>query len=151
MIEKIFDKYPNATKQDLMRILTEAEQHYGCLSDEVLRRIGFYLHLSEAEVRDAVLLHNAPVSQKPQGAHHIKICCGTACHVKGSRRIINKIMETLEIEPGQHTANGMFSFEVTPCQDACRLAPLVSIDGEIYMDSTPDSVVQVINKLKNKD
>lgn len=146
----IFDKYPAANPDDLTAILADVHNHIGYLPKEALQQVGIYLSLPENMVVQAAQA-NAEFRFLPQGRHHIKVCCGTACHVKGAHRILNNIAETLEIEPGQKTLDGCFSLEITTCQNACKLAPLVGINGEVYMDSTPESIVQVIDKLKMID
>lgn len=143
----IFEKYPAADQDDLPAILDDVHAHIGYLPKEALQQVGIYLGLSENRVVE-VAQAKPGFKFLPQGQHHIKVCCGTACHVKGAHRILNKIAEKLEIEPGQKTPDGLFSLEITTCQNACKLAPLVGIDGEVYMDSTPESIVQVIDKLK---
>lgn len=149
-MQSVFDKYPAADQNDLLAILNDVQQHLGYLSKEALCEVSAFLHLPEKKVIE-VAQASAMFKFVPQGRHHIKVCCGTACHVKGAHRILNKITETLEIEPGQKTPDSLFSLEITTCQNTCKLAPLVGINGEVYMDSTPDSIVQVIDKLRKLD
>lgn len=149
-MQSIFDKYPAADQQDILAILEDVQQHIGYLPKEALLEVSAFLQLPEKKVIEAAQA-NAGFMFLPQGRHHIKVCCGTACHVKGAHRILDKVIETLEIEPGQKTSDGLFSLEITACQNACKLAPLVGIDGEVYMDSTSENIVQIIDKLKTVD
>lgn len=149
-MQNIFAKYPAADQNDLLAILNDVQRHIGYLSKEALFAVSEFLHLPEKKIIE-IAQAGERFKFLPQGRHHIRVCCGTACHVKGAHRILDKVTGTLEIEPGQKTADGLFSLEITTCQNACKLAPLVSIDGEVYMDSTPESIVQVIDKLMTID
>ena len=78
------------------------------------------------------------------------VCRGTACHVKGSEKILKAIQNTLKIEPGQTTRDGLFSLEVVACIGACGLSPVINISGEFYARVTPDSVREILKTLKSE-
>lgn len=149
-LQKIFADYPAADPKDLLAILGDIQQHLGYLSEEALLATATFLQLPELKVLE-IAQTNTAFKFMPQGRHHIKVCCGTACHLKDGQSILKKITETLAIEPGQKTSDGVFSLEITTCRNICKFGPLVDIDHEVYLKSTPDSIVKVIDKLKKRD
>jgi len=86
----------------------------------------------------------------PLGSTKISLCLGTACYVRGSGQILEKLKENLGINEGETTSDGMFSLEAARCLGACALAPVMMINGEVYGRLTPDEAVKVIQRIKNK-
>ena len=79
------------------------------------------------------------------GRHHIQVCRGTACHVKGSAAVLEALCRHLKIQPGQTTRDGLFSLEVVACIGACGLAPVIAVDGEFHAGVTPDAVAGIVD------
>ena len=86
-------------------------------------------------------------SLKPQGKYKISVCLGTACFVKGSQKIMDRLTERLKIEPGQTTKDGMFTIDQTRCVGACGLAPVFTVNGEVYGKATVQKLDQVLDEL----
>ncbi len=84
----------------------------------------------------------------PQGKHTIKCCRGTACHVKEGKKIAETISEVLEIQEGETSGDGLFTFETVACLGTCFLAPVVMIDNEYFGDLTTNKITKIINKYK---
>ena len=93
----------------------------------------------------------AQFSLHPKGEYLISVCLGTACYVKGSQSVLDKLSEVLEIPVGGTTPDGRFTLEATRCLGACGLAPVMMINGEVYGRLTPDAVPGIIAKYKAKD
>jgi len=87
---------------------------------------------------------------KPKGKHHIQVCLGTACYVKGADKVIERFKEKLNIEEGKTTKDGMFSLEAVRCIGACGLAPAIVIDNEVYGKMDTKKVDELIEKYKEE-
>ena len=88
---------------------------------------------------------------KPKGKYHIAVCLGTACYVKGSQKIMDRLLERLQIQAGETTPDGKFSIEETRCVGACGLAPVFTVNGEVYGKATVQKLDQVIDELMKEE
>lgn len=112
-------------------VLHKAQEIYGYLPIEVQEMISEGLNVPLAEIYGIVTFYTQ-FSLEPKGEYHIAVCLGTACYVKGSGAILEKLKERLGIEVGGCTPDGKFSLEATRCIGACGLAPVLSINDEVY-------------------
>ncbi len=129
--------------------LQRAQAIYGYLPKEVQQIIADELGLSLAQVYGVATFYSQ-FSLYPKGKYQIGICLGTACYVKGSGDVYNKLHEILGISGGEVTPDKMFSLDATRCVGCCGLAPVMTINGEVYGRVTPDSVVEIIEKYKKE-
>ncbi len=148
-IEPIVSKYPAGRREALIPLLQEVQEAHGYLSREAVVRIGAHLRLPASKVYGVATFYNQFRFQ-PLGRHHVQVCRGTACHVKGSRQALAAIERTLQIKPGQTSRDGLFSLEVVACLGACGLAPLMAVNGEFYAGATSDRVLKVLRALKRE-
>lgn len=134
----------------LMPVLQEAQAIYGYLPIEVQQMIaeGMGVHLSEVY---GVATFYSQFSLTPKGEHVISVCLGTACYVKGADKVLAAIEEELGIKSGECTPDGLFSIEACRCLGACGLAPVMTVDGEVYGKCTPESAVEVIRQYAQKE
>ncbi|MBN2199514.1 MAG: NADH-quinone oxidoreductase subunit NuoE [Candidatus Aminicenantes bacterium] len=116
---------------DLIPVLQKIQGAQGYLSPESIRRVSRWLRISENEIYGVATFFAQFRFQKP-GRHVIKVCLGTACHVRGGEQILDVLKRRLNIEPGAVTADGLYQLERVACLGCCALAPVVSIDGKIY-------------------
>lgn len=125
----------------LMPVLQKAQDIYGYLPIEVQKIISEGLGVSLEEIYGVVTFY-AQFSLMPKGQYKIGVCLGTACYVKGSGDILNKIKEILKIDVGECTPDGKFSLEATRCIGACGLAPVFTVNDDVYgrvkLDEVPD-------------
>ena len=112
-------------------VLHRAQEIYGYLPIEVQEMISEGLGAPLAEIYGIVTFYTQ-FTLEPKGEHHIGICLGTACYVKGSGDILNKFKERLSIDVGGCTPDGKFSLEATRCIGACGLAPVLTVNDEVY-------------------
>ena len=141
----------NANKHDksrLMAVMQEAQGIYGYLPYEVQKMIADGMNIPIEKVFGVSTFY-AQFSLSPKGEYDISVCLGTACYVKGAQPIIDKISEILGIEPGECTADGKFSLEECRCIGACGLAPVFTINGEVYGKITADDVPGILAKYMN--
>jgi NADH-quinone oxidoreductase E subunit len=148
-IQTVLEKHPNAKRESLIAILQEVQDVEGYLSHEAICRIGEHLKLPSAKVFGVATFYNQFRFVKP-GVFKIQLCRGTACHVKGSLKVLEAVKNELKIEPGQTTKDGLFSLEVVACIGACGLAPVVAINGEFHASVTPEAVKKILNSYREK-
>lgn len=138
-----------AQKGALMPILQKAQEIYGYLPEKVLIAISEELDIPLSEVYGVVTFYSQ-FSLTPKGEHKISVCMGTACYVKGAGDILNKICEKVGCEPGECSDNGKFSVDAVRCIGACGLAPVVTIDDEVFGRLTADDVDRVLAKFMDE-
>jgi iron-hydrogenase subunit gamma len=130
-LEPILQKYPRASRDILIPILQEVQQANGFLSRDAVILIGRHLSLPASKIYGVATFYNQFRFQAP-GMYHIQVCRGTACHVKGSARLLETLMRTLKIEPGRTTRDRLFSLETVACMGACALSPVMCINGAFH-------------------
>ena len=129
-------------------VLHEAQNIYGYLPIEVQTMIAEGLNVPLAEIYGIVTFYTQ-FSLNPKGKYHIGVCLGTACYVKGSGDILEKIKEILGIDVGECTPDGLFSIEATRCIGACGLAPVLTVNDDVYGRLVVDDVEGIIAKYRN--
>lgn len=118
-------------RDNLIPLLQEVQDRYSFLSPDAVRQVAEHLELSENDVYGVATFY-AQFRFTPPGLHHVRVCQGTACHVRGSGMILEAISRTTGIEPGQTSADGKYSLERVACFGSCALAPVVVLDDKVY-------------------
>ena len=147
-LEEILLKHKD-DKDNLIQILNEVQEGYGYIPLEAQKAISEKLGISIAEVYGVITFYSR-FTLKPKGKYNIAICLGTACYVKGSEKILDKFKEKLGINVGETTKDGMFSIEATRCIGACGLAPVFTVNEDVYGKATIEKVDEVLELYKNK-
>lgn len=148
-LQEIIEKYKN-TRGALIPVLHEAQEVYGYLPLSVQKKISEGLNIPLTEIYGVVTFYTQ-FSLKPKGEYKIQVCLGTACYVKGSGQILDKLKEKLGIDVGDCTEDGKFSLDACRCIGACGLAPVMMINEDVYGRLSPDDIEGIIEKYKNKD
>ena len=148
-IEEILTKYEK-DKSNLIQILNEVQEHYGYVPTKAQMAISEYLEIEMAEIYGVITFYSR-FTLKPKGKYHIAICLGTACFVKGSEKLLDTAKEALKIKEGETTEDGKFSLEATRCIGACGLAPVFTVNDEVYGKATPELMKKVIGEYMNKE
>ncbi len=141
-VEAILDKYHRETGQ-LVSILQDIQAEYNWLPKEALIQVSEGLGIPLSRVFSVATFFRA-FSLVPKGRHTITICMGTACHVRGSPRILDRVRQILGIEPGGTTSDLKFSLETVNCLGCCALGPIVVVDGEYHGRMTASGVKELI-------
>ncbi len=136
-------------KGAVIPVLHEAQEIYGYLPIEVQKMISEGLDVPLAEIYGIVTFYTQ-FSLSPKGKYHIGVCLGTACYVKGSGDILDKIKEILGIDVGECTPDGLFSIEATRCIGACGLAPVLTVNDDVYGRLVVDDVEGIIKKYREE-
>ncbi len=129
----------------ILPVLQEAQDVYGYLPVEVQTMIADGLGVSLEEVFGVSTFYSQ-FSLTPKGKYNISICLGTACYVKGAAAVLDKLSSVLGIQPEECTADGKFSLTACRCIGACGLAPVLTVNGDVYGRLTPDEVEQILAK-----
>ena len=132
----------------VMPVLQEAQEIYGYLPIEVQTMVAEGLNVSLEEVYGVSTFYSQ-FALSPKGKYNISVCLGTACYVKGSGDILNKLSEQLGIGAEECTADGQFSLTACRCIGACGLAPVITVNEDVYGRLTVDDVPYILNKYKN--
>jgi len=132
---------PGAT----MPVLQKAQEIFGYLPEEVQVLIAEGLNLPLSEIYGVATFYSQ-FALNPKGQYQVAICMGTACYVKGSADVLAKVEEKLGIMAGGITADGRFSIDATRCIGACGLAPVLTINEDVYGRLTPEQVPAILDK-----
>ena len=145
--EKLCEVIKKHKDQDgaLIPVLHEAQEIYGYLPIEVQQKIAEGLGISMAEVYGVVTFYTQ-FSINPKGQYKIGVCLGTACYVKGSGNILDKIKDKLGIDVDECTPDGKFSIDATRCIGACGLAPVMTINDDVYGRLVPEDIDGILEK-----
>ncbi len=127
--------------------MQDISEELGYLPEELLREISVEMEVPLSQLYSLATFYNS-FRLEPLGEHHVCVCMGTACHVKGSPRIAETLERELGITAGQTSSDQKFTLETVNCLGACALAPLVTIDGEYYGKSDQNKVKKLIEKYK---
>ncbi|MEW5945965.1 MAG: NADH-quinone oxidoreductase subunit NuoE [bacterium] len=143
-LERIVEKY-RGSPGALIPVLQEAQEALGYLSPETLKGIARGLKTPLSRVYGVATFY-AQFHLKPKGKHSIKVCQGTACHVKGAGRILQTLENHLKVKAGNPTKDMRFQLETVACLGTCFLAPVVMIDTDYYGTQTPKTARKITRK-----
>ena len=147
-MEGVFKTY-KPVQDNLIQILNEVQDHYGYIPEHAQKEISEFLNIPMAKIYGVITFYSR-FTLKPKGKYNIAVCLGTACYVKGSQKIMDRLKDRLKIEAGETTPDGKFSIEETRCVGACGLAPVFTVNGEVYGKATVQKLDQVLDELNNK-
>jgi NADH:ubiquinone oxidoreductase subunit E len=138
------------SESHLISILHKVQSHFGFLSEERLNAVAQLAQIPLAKVTGiATFYHYFRLT--PRGKHIINVCMGTACYVKGSEKICQKLTEALGIRFGETTKDGLFTLEAARCLGTCGLAPVIMIDEHVYGPIGPSDIALILDKYKKQE
>ena len=141
-LEEILLRYEKKERY-LIPVLQEAQEEYGYLPVEVMKEIALGLNLSLSQVYGVVTFYSQ-FHQQPRGNNIIRVCMGTACHVRGGDAILKAIRDELGIDAGETTDDLEFTLESVACIGACGLAPVIMINEDTHGRLTPEKVPEIL-------
>jgi len=130
-------------ESNLIQILHMAQAIFGFLPEKVQTFIAERMDLPISKVSGVVTFYNF-FSTKPKGEYTIRVCLGTACYVRGGKKIMDKLKEALEIDVGETTGDMKFSLEVVRCMGACGLAPAIRVNDKVYKRVNSNKIQQIL-------
>ena len=141
-LAKIIEKYPK-DKRHCLAILQDVQRRFGYIPRDVFEILAPYLNVKQAQLYSMATFYRA-LSLKPKGKHVIRVCDGTACHIRGAPVLLDALKRALGIGAGETTADKMFTVETVNCLGACAIAPVMVVDDRYYAKVKPDEVETIL-------
>ncbi len=141
-VNEIIDKHP-AQKEALIQLLLDMQSEFNWIPKEAILSISARLQIPVSQVYRVASFYQA-MSLTPRGRHVVSVCLGTACHVRGGPRIMDKVEESLNIKAGETTQDMRFTVERVNCLGCCALGPVVVVDKDYYGKVAPAKVKEVL-------
>ena len=132
----------------LIPVLQTAQAILGYLPEAALKKISLALDMSYSQVAGVVSFYSF-FSTTPRGKHVVRVCMGTACYVRGGKRVLEALKKYLGVEVGETTPDRMFTLEVARCFGACGLSPAIMVDEEVHQRVKPNKVNEIMEKYRN--
>ena len=148
-IQLVLARYPDAGEDQLITLLQDVQEACGFLSRDAILSIGRHVDLPASRVYGVATFYNQ-FRFHPLGRVHIQLCRGTACHVKGSKSVLEVLQKSLGVPPGVATRDGIFSYEILACIGACGLAPALMVNGELKAKVEADSIPALLKEYREK-
>lgn len=145
-IDQIIDKH-RADKSELIQILLEIQQENRWLTRSALDRVSRKLGVPLSQIYHISTFYKA-FSLTPQGRHSVSVCLGTACHVRGAPRLLDKVTGTLGICPGETSQDMKFTLSTVNCLGCCAMGPVLVVNGQYYSNPSPTEIKQAISACK---
>jgi len=130
----------------LIEVLQDVQEHYGYVPEEAMRGISKELGMPLTDVYSVAAFYKA-FSLEPRGENVVTVCTGTACHVRGSKMILNQATGQLGVAPSEMTEDGLFTIEQVNCLGACALGPVVTENGSCHHHMNPGKMRKLLNSL----
>ncbi len=148
-IDLILKKYENPA-ESLIAVLQDTQKAEGYISEDAVRYIAEKTGIPESRIMGVASFY-AGFRLKPVGKYRIMVCKGTACHVNGAERIADTVKRILNIEEGDVTRDGLFSWEEVACLGCCSIAPAMMINDTAYGTLTPDKIQKIIDTIREEE
>ena len=145
-VDSLIDSYVDK-KEQLISLLQDIQAEFNYLPRDVLIQVSHKLDIPLSQVFSVATFFRA-FSLKPRGRHLITVCLGTACHVRGGQRLVDKIERDYGIRPGETTEDEKFTLETVNCLGCCALGPVVVVDGKYESQMNADKLDRVLEKYK---
>lgn len=148
-IEEVLGAYP-ADRRYALAAMQDMQHAFNYIPEEGMTSLAAHLNCPVAQLYSMATFYKA-LSLKPKGEHIVKVCNGTACHIRGSMNLATALQRELSIEPGETSEDGMFSVEMVNCLGSCALAPVMVVDGTYYNKLKADDVHTIIDEYREKE
>jgi NADH-quinone oxidoreductase subunit E len=135
------------SREELIPILSDINQQLGYLPAEALEEISAQLKVPKSQILSVASFYSM-LSTKPRGRHVIQFCESAPCHVVGGREVWIKLQEELKLKRGETSPDGRWTLETTSCLGLCADGPIILVDGDAFMNVTPDQVADILAKFK---
>lgn len=146
-IDQLLKLYPNTRRDNLIPLMQDIHDKLGYLSEEAIIKVSKHLSLPTSKVYGvATFFDQFPF--EPKAMFVIHVCTGTSCYLSGSAEILAALEKELNIASGQTTRDGMFRLEEIPCQGACRLSPIIEVNGKFYTGFSTDEISGMLESYK---
>lgn len=147
-LEKLCDKYRHE-KGAIVELLQEIQAEDQYISKDTMQYVSEQLEIPLSQLYGLATFYRA-FSLEPKGKHQVTCCMGTACHVRGGKRVVNELERILNIKVGSTTEDRLFTLTTVNCVGACAVAPIVIVDGHYHGEMTPAKARQLIEQYRNE-
>jgi len=144
-VNRIVKEYGNGKDSNLIAILQQTQDNYGYLPKQALKEVSRLMDVPLTRIFGIVTFYSQ-FTLIPRGKHAIKICTGTACHVKGVNEVKQKVKDQLNVVEGETTADYQFTLETVACIGTCFLAPVMMVDDRYFGKLTTDTVTDIVDR-----
>ena len=149
VVDEILSKYP-PHERSTIAILQDIQEYYHYLPEEIFPRVARAISVGEARLYGVATFYEN-FSLEPKGKYVIRCCDGTACHVRGSQPVLEKLRGELGLREKKKTTDDMnFTVETVSCLGACGLAPVMTVNGKVYPSMTPEKAMELLSELKKE-
>ena len=149
-VDEILSRY-DLSERSAIAILQDIQEHYNYLPREIFPKVANAIGIGEARLYGVATFYEN-FSLEPKGKYVIRCCDGTACHVRGSQPILDKLREELGLSESKHTTDDLkFTVETVSCLGACGLAPAMTVNGIVHASMTPEKAMEIVEKLRKED
>jgi len=143
-VDDILENYPQVTG-NLISILHEVQSHYNYLPEDVLRHLAKKTGVPITRFYSIATFYHF-FSLTPKGKHQVRVCLGTACHVKGGQRILDEMKRKLGVDEGETTPDMKYTLDAVRCIGACSLAPVMVVDNDTHSNVTSKKALDILKK-----
>lgn len=147
LVDEILREFPKPAASDVIPLLQGVQARYGYLPAEVLEVIATRTRISLTQMYGVATFY-AQFSFTPRGRHMVRPCRGTACHVRGAKRIVDSLQKHLGVKDGGTTKDLQFSFETVACLGTCFLSPVMMVNDKFYGNLTPEQATKILDNLE---
>ena len=147
-INLVLKAYPKDKRYSLA-ILQDVQRKFGYVPKDALEAVAAYLGIKLSALYSMATFYKA-LSLKPKGKYIIKVCDGTACHIRGAPVLLDALKRVLSIGPGETTEDGLFTLETVNCVGACAIAPVIVVDDKYHPKVKPDEIEAILDIYKRK-
>lgn len=148
VIQRIIGEYP-ADQRFALAVMQDMQHEFNYIPEEGLSALAEHLGCPQAQLYSMATFYKA-LSLTPKGDHIIKVCNGTACHLRGSMNLATELKRDLGIEPGETTEDGKFSVELVNCLGSCALAPVMVVDGNYHNKLRVEQIPGIIESYASR-
>jgi NADH-quinone oxidoreductase E subunit len=149
-VAEILATFPQGRRETLIPLLQSVQEAFGFLPEDAIHAIAQHLSVSSSKVYGVATFYNQ-FRLQAVGKHTIRVCRGTACHVRGSKAILDGFASALKIAPGETTPDGEFTLETVACIGACSIAPVVAVGEDFHGALTPRKVATVLKQYREAE
>jgi len=146
LLDPILDEF-KTQKGAVIPILQRAQDAYGYLPKDVLTTISKKTHIPLSQLYGVVTFY-AQFNLERRGRHIVRVCDGTACHVRGATKIVESVGKNFGLKPGNSDPDYKYTLEIVYCLGSCGLAPIAVVDDQVYGQTTPDALVDQMRQLE---
>ena len=143
-LDEIFSRF-KGSKEELIPVLQAAQEQFGYLPLDAMQEISRFLKIPDSTIFGVSTFY-AQFKFVPTGRNTIRVCRGTACHVRGAPRILDEVVKQLGIQPGETTEDLEYSLETIACFGSCALAPVMVVNDRVYGRMTPKKVTEILKR-----